>query len=182
VELPLYNSWYFIDSVKNEIIFHKERSVFYINNHYPNAPNVIWIEGIGSLAGLLYPEMPPSLDWLFSGGHLTCCYDNDTLIYQSEYGELYGCSFEYLDIGELSNKPNIRIYPNPINDNSVIDLSELNNQKVIITVYDAFGRLFSKMQTNKSLIEFNELNLKSEIYFINIQTENKSITKKIIKL
>ena len=101
--IRFYSYWYYVDSIKNEIIFNKGKNVFYINNHYPNAPNIIWIEGIGSLAGPPYSAHPPSFDWM-SRGHLTCYYDSDTLIYQSDYGELYGCSFEYLDIGELDTE------------------------------------------------------------------------------
>ncbi len=89
--------WLYVDSIRTKTFFEKERKVYYLTNKEWEA-QPIWIEGIGSLAGFAFSTYPPQLEWW--GGidsYLTCCYNNDSLIYEDKYGEIYGCSFEYFD-------------------------------------------------------------------------------------
>jgi len=83
------NHWYWVDSIKNFNIFGIERKVFYIYN-------IIWIEGIGSLAGILNTNRIPGLIGM-GGVELNCTYQNDILQYQSYWAGVYGCNFEDLD-------------------------------------------------------------------------------------
>ena len=44
--------WYYIDSVRTVNFFSVDRKVWYLNNHFPESPVIIWIEGIGFLGGI----------------------------------------------------------------------------------------------------------------------------------
>jgi hypothetical protein len=93
-------------------------------NQYP-----VWIEGIGSLAGLLKPGYTPTLqDWEW--GELNCFYHNDTLVYQSYLASLFGCMFENSapvldeafvipDTVTLTQQITIVVYAYDLTDNSI---------------------------------------------------------------
>ena len=172
--------WFKIDSVINNEIFGVTRKIWYLrspnNTSYP-----VWIEGIGSLSIIFHPIEEPSLDWMFFG-LITCCYHDDNLIYQSYYGATYGCSFELLDIADLTNNLKVRIYPNPITNKSIIDISNLNNRTATVSIYNIIGNNIINFQTTQNTIQLNNFIIKQGIYFVNIQINNYSLTKKIIKL
>ena len=72
------------------------------------------------------------------------------------------------------------IYPNPAND--VVRLSTDNGQQTTVRIYNVMGMLvgtrLATSATNE--IEINVSDYNPGIYFFNIQTENGSVTKKII--
>ena len=86
--------WYYLDSIRTADIAGKLRKIFYLHNSYET---VVWVEGIGSLAGLLKPGIEQSLEY-WGAGELLCMEQNEEFIYKSPNGELYGCQLEYLDV------------------------------------------------------------------------------------
>ncbi len=166
--------WLYTDSVRTETFFNKERKVYYLTNEVWDS-NPVWIEGIGSLAGLPNAVSSPDLDWMGSG-YLTCYYNNDTLLYQSYYGEMYGCSFEYLDIDTPAIRY-VKIHPNP--SNGIFTLETEKPCNVLIT--DITGKEIYKSPISNFKSQINISNCPQGIYFITVKTENYSITKKIIK-
>ncbi len=98
--IELVNMLY-LDSIVEVNFFGKNRRVFYLHSDWDEAPhggskfNPIWIEGIGSLAGLLKIERKPTILIGIGGGtELNCYYHNDEMLYQSETASIYGCYFE----------------------------------------------------------------------------------------
>ncbi len=90
---------------------------------------------------------------------------------------------------EVLAENGLNIYPNPVQDELTIDL--LNNDVVTtISIYDIQGRLVYSVKNEKSQIEsnsfkWNRLNNKGNrllpgTYFLKLQTESKSFTKKLI--
>jgi len=83
-----------------------------------------------------------------------------------------------LSINENELQQIINIYPNPVNNILYIENNK-NIDIVKITVYNILGKV---VLIKKNI--FNQLNLsvlKSGILFVKIETENGTITKKIIK-
>ncbi|MBL7883928.1 MAG: T9SS type A sorting domain-containing protein [Bacteroidia bacterium] len=78
------------------------------------------------------------------------------------------------NIGEPNALNNVTIYPNPTN--SVINIQCDENVKAVF-VYNTLGAL---VQTENQ-VTFTIAELPTGIYFITIQTENNSITKRIVK-
>ncbi len=174
--------WLYLDSTKTVNVFGIERKIYYLKN-FNWGCNVIWIEGIGSLAGLVHSASDPSWDSLnFQAAYLTCVYENNTnSIYQSEYGALWGCSFENCPYSIDENvKKSFSIFPNPITDQLTIHSDKFTIEK--IEILDLTGKIvYSNSQfTNQLIIELT--NCPSGIYFIKIQSENYTITQKIIQL
>jgi hypothetical protein len=73
---------------------------------------------------------------------------------------------------------NLRIYPNPVRD-----ILRIESQSVIktISLSDIYGRLISVNKPNSEFFDLNVSHLSSGIYLIIIETNYKTITRKIIK-
>ena len=73
----------------------------------------------------------------------------------------------------------LTIYPNPTKGIFTIDLAGVN-ENTSITVYDVLGKVIvnQKLIRTKTLIDLT--GNKKGIYFINIQSDNEKIVRKII--
>ncbi|MCD6112780.1 MAG: T9SS type A sorting domain-containing protein [Bacteroidales bacterium] len=77
-----------------------------------------------------------------------------------------------------------RIFPNPFNDITNIEYTLSENENVNIKVFNILGEVvFAKEQKNESagkhIVKFSARDLKSGIYFVNINYGNISMTKKL---
>ncbi len=82
-------------------------------------------------------------------------------------------------------KNNFVIYPNPTNDEINILFTEKKNKKISININNVFGKMIYFEKDNSALeklIKIDVSNFPSGIYFVNIQTPDGVITKKIIVL
>jgi len=74
-----------------------------------------------------------------------------------------------------------KMYPNPSTDFIIVELDNKANEDMNIIVYDSRGRVCKSMTTNSKEAKIETANLSSGIYFVNVTTGNKTITKKFIK-
>lgn len=74
---------------------------------------------------------------------------------------------------------NIYIYPNPSKNSFNVKLTRYN--KAEVNLYDISGRLVIKQKLESEISKININKLKSGMYLLQIKTENKSITKHLIK-
>ena len=81
---------------------------------------------------------------------------------------------------ESENNCKIRVYPNPVGELLTIEVSELGNYNC--RVFSADGKLEYAETFNELSEQINISKLKSGIYYISIQSDKFSDTKKIIKL
>ena len=137
-----------------------------------------WIEGIGSLAGILYSgfHVHP-----LTGGasyNLLCQWKNDTLTY-SNPGYPY-CFNTTVSVSELPEEiPILSVYPVPLTSQSYISLNPNNINNGILEIRDIFGNLLKKVsiaQNNKILID--RRNFKPGIYIITLFDGEKLISRK----
>jgi Secretion system C-terminal sorting domain/Pregnancy-associated plasma protein-A len=91
-----------------------------------------------------------------------------------------GCN-ELSNVGEAALENSIDIYPNPGNGNFTIEVTHLQSDDLSITIYDLVG---SSIQTFKNINNFpfqmNLTELANGIYYVKINSGDKTITKKII--
>lgn len=92
------------------------------------------------------------------------------------------CSYtEPLGINQLADNIDFSIYPNPANTSATIDLSAFKGYSVNIEMYNCLGqkvKSISSIKANEYSIAKDNLN--SGIYFINVISEGKVFSKKII--
>lgn len=86
-----------------------------------------------------------------------------------------------LSLDDFTIKNGIKIYPNPLTENSKLFLSQ-NLGSTILSVYNVFGKLlYTKDLKNSSKLALEELHLKSGIYFFKIATDQGTFTKRVVK-
>ena len=86
---------------------------------------------------------------------------------------------DWTNVAETENV-NVMIYPNPAKD--VVRLSTDNGQQTTVRIYNVMGILVgTRLATSETdEIEINVSDYNPGVYFFNIQTENGSVTKKIV--
>jgi hypothetical protein len=123
---------------------------------------VKWIEGIGSIRGLLFHSGPIPTNGVFNT--LICFKHQGVQEYQSPY--FSECFPEDLDAGKgaLTNPGRVSVYPNPagsspVHFQGVEDYTRLE-------VYDIYGRLVvTQIIKNQSVLSLTTENFKPGIYF-----------------
>jgi hypothetical protein len=83
---------------------------------------------------------------------------------------------EYIGVKETHLDDNITLYPNPANDNFIIHSSQTINK---IKVMNALGAVMfdNSIHENKAIVNTSEFS--DGIYFVRIETDKGSITKKV---
>lgn len=81
-------------------------------------------------------------------------------------------------IGEAI-RPDLGIYPNPFADAFTIDMKTAAPR--IVTVYNAFGQAVLSLETDDAKIRLSLDAAAAGIYFVNVQQEGSSFTKRIVK-
>ncbi|MGB5982563.1 MAG: T9SS type A sorting domain-containing protein [Nonlabens sp.] len=81
-----------------------------------------------------------------------------------------------------SEKQSFNLFPNPVNDELNIDLTDFSLKDAGITVYNVLGQKVAayKVNSGNSLQTIDVSNLNSGAYFIEVVSENHSVTQKII--
>ena len=156
-----------IDSI---LIGQNYRKRYYINYGY-------FIEGIGSMNGLLSPitDIPTKV---YTFWDLVCYKQNDNVLYLNAN---YNNCFPIIDNIELIDKTiteNIKIYPNPVINTSVIELSNLQADKYKIEIFNPLGiNILIKSITSDCKIEIRKKDLLSGLYMYRLIRNNKTIKK-----
>lgn len=88
-----------------------------------------------------------------------------------------------LGVNELNPLSEITLYPNPVTDNLIIDLSTIESDEVIIEIYDMSGKLLlSGTNQEGSLIAIDLSGLSNGLYQVKFKSSSAQITKRISKM
>jgi hypothetical protein len=138
-----------------------------------------WIEGIGSVDGLFNPIMEYIIGTYCD---LLCFKENDTAVYINN-PECDKCFCTLLTPVEEKEKVKdfITIYPNPTTNDLTI---EFKQEKGIATIrlFNSHGKQLEVRESNSFPIKMNIDYLPIGIYLIQIDSENKTLNKKLIKI
>jgi len=76
---------------------------------------------------------------------------------------------------------NVKIYPNPVKYDLIVEIENISGKKAEINVCDVFGKYIEKVQVvdNRTLIDFSQKAMGT--YLLKMTIENKSDVWKIIK-
>ncbi len=116
--------------------------------------------------------------------NLECIYVDDKNAPHNNWHKNYGHYIDneaectVLSINDFNVNNSVTLYPNPVSDILYIEnTNQVNIQK--IELYDVYGKQI--IRTENSFDQVNFKNIVPGLYFINIQTEYGTATKKIIK-
>lgn len=83
-------------------------------------------------------------------------------------------------VEKLIEKQDLRIYPNPVTDYCYVEIG-VEFKDATISVYDMTGKLAYQTKTKNTVTKINTANLPQGSYIVTANTENKSVTNKIVK-
>jgi hypothetical protein len=143
--------------------------------------NEVWIEGIGSIHGPIFPNNPRIFQTETPDSiYLTCYKSNDVVIWNNPNYE--NC---YINIVLFTNKLKdepINVFPNPFFDKLVIEFPDNEKGKHDISIFDVYGNLIIKTTMNQDRqFEINLSFLENSIYIVKIESDKKVFRQKIIK-
>ena len=122
----------------------------------------VWIEGIGSLAGIDWRYVP---GWTASGfSHLQCYFEDDDLVWTE--GECW-------DDVEENAVESVGLYPNPASD--IVRVEGIIAAEV--QVYNALGQL---VKTVRGTNEIDVEELPQGLYLLRIDAKDRQVVKQIV--
>jgi len=155
----------------------------------PTGPNAftmlyeVWIEGIGSVHGVLFPLHPVVFSNEFPDSMiLTCFKASDTVYYMNPFASDCYISIVLSTDETVNNDECFQLYPNPANDivNLVIPANKGN--EFMLSIFDIRGELVMKklIQTGVPL-RFGDAELKKGIYIVKLESESGFYVKRFVK-
>lgn len=109
---------------------------------------------------------------------------SSTLLLNSGNGCLIGtyCFQEdFTSINEMSQKEHFKIYPNPIENDLIINF-EKQSDIVLVKIYDLLGRvMFENKYINQEIAKIDLSNLSKAVYLIEINSGSFKLVKKLFK-
>lgn len=92
------------------------------------------------------------------------------------------CSPASIDENEVSKFAYTSIYPNPFTSEFTIDLTSLEVEDVLVTLYDFSGKLIETINTKTGQkININLMNYAQGVYQVKLATKGAQITKLVVK-
>ena len=169
-----------IDSIEINGEYHK-RFHFEEPNYPPMFLSEIWIEGIGSIHGPLFPKYPGVFsDEIPDSLKLTCYKVDNSVIWSNPFYENCYVSI-ILSTSEIIES-HLKIFPNPVKNELRIEIPKNESGNYVISIFDLFGKTISKKTYNKTeIIEINMTSLKNSFYILQIEFDNKIYRQKFVK-
>lgn len=169
---PIEIEVYSIDSVYLENGELKQRFNF--------SDGEVWISGIGSMNGLVYVGVDQCIFDMYYG--LSCCHENDELIYQSSGFD--NCFINTVGLNENSTIKKYSVHPNPFSQSTVLKFDYENSQTYSLQIVNTNGQLvykFDDINSGEVTIQGKQFN--QGIYFYRLTGNNYEIARgKLIKV
>ncbi|MBP1644512.1 MAG: hypothetical protein H6Q16_87 [Bacteroidetes bacterium] len=137
-----------------------------------------WIEGIGSINGLLF-NISYAATLCFNGGVNRCYEYNRELQYHDYSYGIEDCTTPYLGLNEIKLEDNsITLYPNPASKELNISSENIINS---IEVFNSLGQSIyqEKAKSKEETIDISSFS--KGVYIIGVSTDKGYIRKKLIK-
>lgn len=132
------------------------------------------IEGIGNINDIIIPLYSPG----GLGRFILLCMTIDSLIYKNNHYNTCDTSF-YGTLGISKENEvfrNLKIYPNPFNQRTVIEFNNKDQKILSMTIMNISGQILRSISNiNTSSVEIERQNLSSGLYFIKVFNDKEMI-------
>ncbi len=167
-----------LNSIDSVLLYgeYRRRFIFDTIWDYTNMMAEVWIEGIGSIHGPLFPSTARLFSADFPDGNYLSCFSHDgEIVWQNpRYARCYNNTLVSVDEFQASVSP--RIYPNPAREYIRIEPygTEVFN---LVSIYNANGLLVRNEQidTSASGTYVNLLGLKPGLYLIKLSSTSTHV-------
>ncbi|NOZ45704.1 MAG: T9SS type A sorting domain-containing protein [Chlorobi bacterium] len=171
---------YIVSSIDSLLIgdsYKKQFHLDYFESHVQEHDIEQWIEGMGSMSGILHNE---TVLVGRDGFSLLCFTENDTLQFiKSNYTS---CYYEYSGI-EIKNSQKLKVYitPNPVKSTSVLSIvGNIDSKEIKLEIFNMSGELIiNKMIKNSFIIKKSDFEPGLYIYKV-IDSKGKYFEGKIM--
>ncbi len=167
---PIYNSidTFIVSQVSSVIINSSSRikiTLDYYSYDFHMQDVDTWIEGIGSLKGLIYGNMTPEI--VGSQYSLLCMSNFSQTLYQNT--NFTQCYYTNVNIEEFERN-SVLIFPNPIVNNEfwIKSNSVTNTSTIEVELFDIYGKLVLKTSVDINQNSISTANLPKGIYLYKI--------------
>lgn len=101
---------------------------------------------------------------------------------EDQYIMTVGCNL-LSDVNDLGLKSEIRIYPNPFNENIIIEIGELKEKEVELNIVDLLGNklLFKRIRVS-NIINIDTQNLPKGLLIMNLKSGDDQYSFKVTKM
>ncbi|MBU0489231.1 MAG: T9SS type A sorting domain-containing protein [Bacteroidetes bacterium] len=125
-----------------------------------------WIEGIGSMSGILHWEA----DLVGGNSYSLLCYTNSSILeYQNP---TYSTCYMITGIERFSPTTEFFIHPNPISDNSQLFIpAKMKNRRLTVRVFNSIGQVVRTEEITGAMI-IDKCHYSSGIYYLVITEPN----------
>jgi hypothetical protein len=139
-----------------------------------NSDPLIWIEGIGSNAGLLHPAGGEYWD---GGDWLTCFTQNDTVKFGGPV-----CNLVLTSIQKLSSDKSFDVFPNPNNGAFNIQLPNRLGETSRVTVQNTIGQIVyqSAIESTHGLVDVKLNYVANGLYTITVYRDDGVYNAKLL--
>ncbi|HAH58271.1 MAG TPA: hypothetical protein DCL86_09000 [Bacteroidales bacterium] len=140
--------------------------------------NEIWIEGIGSIHGPLFPNFPVTFSQEQPDSMLLICsFSNNQHIWQ--HPSYSDCYINIVLGTEQREVYDIKIYPNPFTNKIHIENNKMGRYE--LTILNGLGQTIKKTQISNDNQTIDLTDLEAGIYFLKIDNHLNTKTLKIVK-
>lgn len=173
----------------NKVLVATEIGVFGTENAFASNPsNVIWTEenaGLGRVPVMAIKQMTFGSDVgainegkVYIGTHGRGVYETDQLVGIEDYISI--------NSSDASKKPQLKVYPNPVQDEVNLELSLISNETVSIQLYTISGQLVKEfinknVRMGKNTVNFDASGIDRGTYIIRTVQNGEVGTTKFIK-
>jgi len=135
-----------------------------------------WLEGIGSIHHILYPfSQLYTNEWL----NLLCVHEDGILIYQNE--EWNDCYVYVVGIANINQiNKNIKISPNPVTDQSKVEMPCLGIQQNRLQIINVEGEIVRTVYFTGPVCRISKEGLPAGIYFLSVVSERNIFSSKFL--
>lgn len=180
-DFDFFTSWIHVDEIQSVQINGESYKKFIFSE--PTGPtafdhlNEVWIEGIGSIHGPIFPnaprkfseEIPDSMD-------LTCSY---SLNQQHFNNPNYQDCYVNITLGtENQEAINLSIYPNPVSSILTIESSQSINGE--IEIFDVNGKLLKTLKAKGETVSIDVSAFENGVYILNFELNGQKVVKRFI--
>ncbi len=152
------------------------RKTWYLEPIGHNAQEAdLWIEGIGSLNGMLFPGCSQMATISFSLT-LLCYYEDDLKLYM-----MYDtCYIDWTTGLEAQAENSIKLYPNPARGHVTLSLPDEIQDGSTYQIYHVNGTKLVEGRLNEKTVTIPLGNIKPGMYFFNVQSNTTVFRSKLI--
>lgn len=173
----LSNTFKVVSTDKITLLDDKERKVWHLESigENVNEPD-IWIEGIGSLNGLLFPGCY-QIATLSISLNLLCYFEEDVKVYMSEEDS---CEVDWSSGMETDVERLINVFPNPANERITITLPNGFNSCSSYEIISMNGTKVADGSFCSRSVTITIKSLKPGMYYLRIHNKSTHIASKFI--